>query len=174
MIATVQNVIKNIAKVTLKKAPVKLAKYVLFLMLSKERKNFASMARENNFSYKGHGLYFTAHKRNATHGKKEIVFIVSNIIRTAKEHVDAYDNRWSVEKYFRTGKQYIGLAHCQSINADKQKFHIFSVMVTYAILQQIKHDKKKQSIEVIIHDIRRQKRLDYLAEYIDLKQIIMS
>src|SRR5689334_13298601 len=52
MIATVQSVIKEITKVTLKKAPIKLARYVLVLMLSKERKNFASMARENNFSYK--------------------------------------------------------------------------------------------------------------------------
>ena len=124
--------------------------------------------------YKGHLLYFTAQKRNATNNKKDVVFIVSNVIRTPKEHVQAYSERWPTEKYFRSGKQHIGLAHCQSTNADKQKFHIFSVMVAYAILQCIKYDKKKQSVEEVIHDIRRRKNMSDLSEYIDLEQTIMS
>ena len=124
--------------------------------------------------YKGHDLYFTAHKRNATSDKKEVVFIVSNVIRTPKAHVQAYSNRWPAEKYFRSGKQHIGLAHCQSINADKQRFHVFSVMVAYAILQCIKYDKKKQSVEEVIHDIRRRKNMLFISEYIDLEQTIMS
>src|SRR5579872_4928271 len=125
-------------------------------------------------SYKGHKLYFTAHKRNATGNKKEVVFIVSNFMRTPKAHVQAYSNRWPVEKYFRSGKQHIGLTHCQSINADKQKFHVFSVMVAYTILQCIKYDKKKQSVEEVIHDIRRRKNVLLISEYIDLEQTIMS
>ncbi len=125
-------------------------------------------------SYKGHNLFFTAHKLNATGDKKEVVFIVSNVIRTAKEHVQAYSKRWPPEKYFRSGKQYIGLTHCQSINADKQRFHLFSVMVAYAILQCIKYDKKKQSVEEVIHDIRRRKDMSEISKYIDLEQTIMS
>jgi hypothetical protein len=124
--------------------------------------------------YKGYDLFFTAHKRNATGDKKEVVFIVSNVLRTPKEHVQAYSERWPPEKYFRSGKQYIGITHCQSINADKQKFHIFSVMVAYAILQCIKYDKKKQSVEEVIHDIRRRKNISELLKYIDLEQTIMN
>jgi Transposase DDE domain len=125
-------------------------------------------------SYKEHDLYFTAHKRNATGNKKEVVFIVSNVIRTPKEHVEAYSKRWPPEKYFRSSKQHIGITHCQSTNADKQKFHIFSAMVAYSILQCIKYDKKKQSVEEVVHDIRRRKDMSGISKYIDLEQTIMS
>jgi hypothetical protein len=126
-------------------------------------------------SYKGEEhLFFTAHKRNGKNDTKEVVFIVSDAERKPKEHVQEYDDRWPAEKYFRSSKQHIGISQCQSTDSDKQEFHIFSVMVSYAILQCIKYDKKKQSVEEVIHDIRRRKIIHPLLDYIDLEQTFMS
>jgi hypothetical protein len=125
-------------------------------------------------SYKGLFCYFTAHKRKGQKGRYEVVFIVSNVKRTPKGHVKAYAERWPGEKCFRTGKQHIGLTHCQSRNADKQKFHVFCVMVSYAVLQLMKIDQKKQSVEEVLHPIRRQKVTDHLFEYLDLEATIMN
>lgn len=108
-------------------------------------------------TYKNIPLFFTAHKRNGNDQKKEIVFIVSNIQRTAKEHVEAYDLRWPAEKFFRTAKQSLGLADCQSTDPKKQRLHVFLVMATYTALGIMKIDQKKQSIEKILRPIRAQK-----------------
>src|SRR5579872_578293 len=78
-------------------------------------------------SYKGEQLFFTAHKRNGKNDTKEVVFIVSDVERKPKEHVQEYDDRWPAEKYFRSSKQHIGISQCQSTDSDKQEFHIFSV-----------------------------------------------
>ena len=124
-------------------------------------------------TYKGLSLYFTAHKRNGKKGTKEIVFIVSDLQRTPKGHVKAYDERWPVEKCIRTKKQSLGFAHCQSTNPDKQRFHIFAVMVSYTVLQLIKFDEKKKSVEEVLHPIRRQKKIDLLFKYLDLDETFM-
>jgi hypothetical protein len=124
-------------------------------------------------SYKGTYCYFTVHKRNGTKNTKEVVFIVSDIYRSAKKHVDSYAKRWVAEKFFRTGKQYIGLTDCQSTNADKQRLHLFSVMISYAVLQLMRIDKKKQSVEEVLHCVRRQKMVDDLFGYIDLERTFM-
>ena len=125
-------------------------------------------------NYKGLPLYFTAHKRNGKKGTKEVVFIVSDLPRSPKEHVKAYDGRWPVEKCIRTKKQSLGFTHCQSTNPDKQRFHIFAVMVSYTVLQLMKFDQKEESVEEVLHSIRRQKKIDTLFEYIDLEQTVMS
>jgi hypothetical protein len=126
-------------------------------------------------SYKGiTGLYFTAHKRKRSGGGTEIVCIVSTIKRTPKGHVEAYEGRWPVEKKIRTSKQSLGITHCQSIKGEKQRFHIFSVMVSYAILQLAKIDKQKQSVEEILHMIRREKQYGSVLKYIDLKRTLMN
>jgi hypothetical protein len=125
-------------------------------------------------SYKGILLYFTAHKRKGKKGTKEVVFIVSDLLRDPKKHVQAYNNRWPCEKNMRTSKQYIGLSHCQSTNYDKQRFHIFAVMVTYTVLQLIKFDQKKKSVEDILNSIRSQKTTAILFKYIDLEETFMS
>jgi hypothetical protein len=125
-------------------------------------------------SYKGiKGLYFTAHKRKCSGGGTEIVYIVSTVKRTPKAHVEAYEGRWPVEKKIRTSKQSLGITHCQSTNMEKQRFHIFSVMVTYAILQLVRIDKRKQSVEEVLHIIRREKRYSVILKYIDLERTLM-
>jgi hypothetical protein len=124
--------------------------------------------------YKGIEAYFTAHKRKTKNGEYEVVFIISDIERSPKNHVLAYKQRWPSEKYHRTAKQHLGLADNQSTNADKQRLHVFSVMISYAILELIRIDKKKQSVEEILHQIRRQKLTGILSRFIDLEQTFMS
>jgi len=125
-------------------------------------------------SYKGFSLCFTAHKRNGNNGIKEIVFIVSDLQRSAKDHVKAYEKRWPGEKFNRTSKQSLGISHCQSINFDKQRFHLFAVMVSYTVLQLMQIDQKKKSVEEILHPIRRQKKIDRLFQYLDLEETFMA
>lgn len=125
-------------------------------------------------AYKNVSAYFTAHKRVGTNNTKEIVYIVSNVNRSPVEHVTEFAKRWEAEKCFRSIKQYLGLADCQSINADKQRLHIFTAITAYAVLQLIKFDKKKSSVEAILHLIRFQKKHHFLLDYIDLEQTIVS
>lgn len=108
-------------------------------------------------AYKGFNLFFTAHKRKSKKGSYETVYIVSNVKRKPKEHIFAYNKRWTQEKFHRTSKQHLGLAHCQSTKVNKQDAHIFLIMYSYALLQVMKFDKKKKSVEVILHYIRCQK-----------------
>ena len=124
-------------------------------------------------SYKDFSLYFTAQKRNGNNDAKEVVFIVSDLQRDAKEHVKAYEKRWPGEKFNRTGKQSLGISHCQSTNFDKQRFHIFAVMVSYTVLQLMQIDQKKKSVEEILHLIRRQKMVQNLFQYLDLDETII-
>lgn len=124
--------------------------------------------------YKGFSLYFTAHKRNGNNGTKEVVFIASDLQRSAKEHVKAYEKRWTGEKFHRTGKQSLGLSHCQSTNDAKQKFHFYLVMVSYTVLQLIQIDQQRQSVEDILHSIRRQKNIDSLFQCLDLEKTFMN
>lgn len=125
-------------------------------------------------SFKGLLCYFTVQKRKGKNGKHETVFIVSDLKRSPKEHVKKYKQRWPSEKFFRTGKQHIGLRDCQSINAKKQKLHIFHCMVAYVVLQLIKIDKKKISVEQILHPMRDKKLYDTLSQYIDLDATLMN
>jgi hypothetical protein len=124
-------------------------------------------------SYKDISCYFTTHKRNGPNDTKEVVYIVSSLPRSPKEHVDAYDKRWPAEKCFRTEKQHIGLTHCQSTDINKQRLHVFSVMTAYAVLQCMKIDQQKKSLEEVIHPIRRQKIVQPLFQYLDLDETIM-
>jgi hypothetical protein len=126
-------------------------------------------------SYKGiKKLYFTAHKRKCKNDESEVVYIVSTVKRKPKDHVKAYSQRWPVEKKIRTSKQHLGATHCQSMSKAKQKFHIFSVMVSYAILQLAKIDKRKKSVEEILHLIRRQKQYNVISRYIDLERTFVT
>jgi hypothetical protein len=126
-------------------------------------------------SYKGFTRYFTAHKRKGVRGSSEVVYIISAVEnRSAKEHVEAYDKRWPAEKCFRTGKQHLGLTHCQSTDATKQRLHIFFAMMSYAILERLKNDNKKKSPEQVLHHLRGQKLMDGLRNYTDLKATFMT
>lgn len=123
--------------------------------------------------YKGVFAYFSTDKRKGKNGTREVVFIVSNVKRSPTEHVEAYKKRWPVEKFFRTAKQHLGLTHCQSTDINRQRFHIFSVMLSYALLEIARYYKKKTSVEEVLHSIRRQKSLLLMLENHDLELTFM-
>jgi hypothetical protein len=85
--------------------------------------------------YKGFCCYFIAHKRKTKNNNFEVVFIISNVKRTPREHVVAYKKRWPQKKFHRTAKQKLGLADCQYTCHPKQHAHIFLVMTTYVKLE---------------------------------------
>jgi len=95
-------------------------------------------------------LYFTAELRKDKHGKKSIVFIVSNWDAPSSQHVKTYAMRWPIEMIFRTSKQYLGLQHCMSRSIEKQKNHIYFVFFCYTFLQQYVDRKTFKSVEDVI------------------------
>lgn len=110
-------------------------------------------------TYKGIECFFTAHKRYSKNKKScDIVYIVSSLNIPAKEQAKTYNIRWNIEKIFRTTKQSLGLADCQSTNLKKQRLHIFSVFLAYAKLEEQKVYKRKKSVEQIIKIMRVQKK----------------
>ncbi|HVX00574.1 MAG TPA: transposase [Candidatus Babeliaceae bacterium] len=113
-------------------------------------------------------------KRNGSNNTKEVIYIVSNVKRTAREHIAAYKQRWPVEKFYRTSKQHLGLTNCQSTDAEKQRLHVFMVMVSYASLELMRIDQKKTSVEEVLHPLRRQKKLPEVLESLDFIATFMT
>lgn len=124
-------------------------------------------------SYKGFYCYFTAHKRKTKNNNCEIVFIISNVKRTSREHVIAYKQRWPQEKFHRTAKQKLGLQDCQSTSRIKQHAHTFLVMMTYSQLELMKIYKWKKSPEEIVNLFRHQKSPKDLRDLHDLEETFM-
>jgi transposase len=49
-----------------------------------------------------------------------------------KEMLKIYKKRWTIEKMFRTARQYFGLQDCQAIKMQTHKNHIASVFLAYS------------------------------------------
>ena len=103
---------------------------------------------------KGGTYFFTIQKRKTPKGEWERVFIVSNIDTTAKKQVASYDLRWPIEKANRTNKQKFGAGQNQTVSSEKQRAHIMAGFLAYAILSSIINDKKSQSVDSLINEIR--------------------
>jgi transposase len=118
--------------------------YVASLLLSAGKKNCTSMSSSCSVSY------------NAM----QIVFVVSNMKNlTPKQHILAYEYRWTIEKFFRTAKQHLGIQDCQSTSIKKQRAHIFATFLAFIELEVQKIYKKKKSPEQVLKVIRDQNRL---------------
>ncbi|MBA3954502.1 transposase [Candidatus Dependentiae bacterium] len=85
--------------------------------------------------WKGIGLYITVVKRKLKKGSYIITYQASNYKSLARTHMSNYSYRWNIEKFFRTAKQSLGLAHCQSVKQKLQENHIMNVFGAFAILQ---------------------------------------
>jgi hypothetical protein len=95
-------------------------------------------------------LFFTIHKRINKNGEFDVVYQVSNIETTAKEHVFIYKNRWPIEKMFRTMKQSLGLQDCCARSIEKQSAHILLTFYAYTLLQNEMFDLDLKSVEDVI------------------------
>jgi len=112
-----------------------------------------------------HHLFFTTVKRKDKNGEYSIVYQVSNMNKTAKEHVEIYKQRWAIEKIFRTAKQKLGLAHCAARNLNKQKLHVYAVFTAYAYLEIEKIETNKSNPESVVSYLQNAK-LEYAVSRI--------
>ena len=121
--------------------------------------------------WKGLLVYITAVKRTNKRGVSSIVYQVSNAKLSAREHIRLYHYRWNIEMFFRTAKQYLGLAQCQSRKLLRQKNHIFNVFFAYIILQFERRNKSLKNPEASLRRIKRKNYTDLISYLPSLDQI---
>jgi hypothetical protein len=98
----------------------------------------------------GMKLHFTAFRRVTKYGRVITTYQVSNHKCSAREHVQSYEYRWHIEKFFRTAKQHLGLNDCQSRKIDLHEKHILNVFFTYALLQYERMKNRLKNVESAI------------------------
>lgn len=107
-------------------------------------------------NWKGFSLYITSVRRINRHGVCSIVYQVSNYKTSALGHTRVYDCRWQIEKFFRTAKQHLGLADCQSRKLILQLNHIKNVFLAYYFLQWECRKLKLKSPEMALKQLKSQ------------------
>lgn len=105
-------------------------------------------------------LYFTSYRRIDRHGNESIVFHASTYRAKPIQHVRNYQQRWGIEKLFRTTKQHLGLQECFSRKIETQFNHMAAVMLTYAISQ---FERKKRKLDTPEEAIRALKLRNYAS-----------
>jgi hypothetical protein len=99
--------------------------------------------------WRGQLWYFIAIRRSGKHGEK-VIFLIANFKTKSRIYAKIYDSRWTIEKFFRTGKQYLGLKNSLSCNAKVYLNHIKCVFFAYCLLQLFMKKFKLSSIEEAI------------------------
>ena len=105
--------------------------------------------------WNGLELYLTAERRIDKHGNESIVYLVATYKVKPIQYVHDYRKRWTIEKFFRTSKQMLGLAECFSRQLVTQK-HIASVLLSYGLAQLEMKQKKLAIPEDAIRAIKQQ------------------
>lgn len=96
----------------------------------------------------GMRLAITVHKRRNRSGEYDIVYQASNAHDLdANEHVFFYEQRWEIEKMFRSMKQSLGASQCMARSIDKQGTHMQAVFCSYVFLQTEKQRLKLFCVE---------------------------
>ena len=103
---------------------------------------------------KGRTYFFVAYKRKDKDGGYETVYLISNMNKSAKELIVAYNMRWPLEKVIRTTKQKFGAMQCQALEIEKQQAHLTAGFLAYAILETANIDKQEQSVDALVNFIR--------------------
>jgi len=148
-------------KVTINGIEAKLCEHPALKLVRNERSKTASGL------YKANVCFFTIHKRKKRGGGWETIFLVSNMKLSAKGHVEAYNRRWTIDKSFRSMKQYLGLKDCQMLSGVQQTLHILSVFLAYALATAQKVAYKKKSVEEILGEWRSSKKIQNISGLID-------
>lgn len=111
-------------------------------------------ARTIYASWHSLSVYITAVRRINRYGVCSIVYQISNYKTSALGHVRVYDCRWKIEKFFRTAKQSLGLADCQSRKLILQINHIKNVFLAYHFLQWECRNSKLKSPEMALKQLK--------------------
>ncbi|MBP6870104.1 transposase [Candidatus Babeliales bacterium] len=101
-------------------------------------------------------LYLTAQKRVDKKGNETVVYQVSTYFAKPSQHVKIYKKRWTIEKMFRTAKQYLGLQDCQATTMQTHKNHISSVFLAYSHVVIAQKRKGLKSAEEAIRALKLQ------------------
>ena len=104
--------------------------------------------------WQGIMLFVTAEKMKNRDGSIAYRYLMSNQNLSSKQHISIYWLRWPIEKFFRTGKQKLGLADCQSRKIECQKAHIFNVFYAYTKLQSKATALQFDSVDHLIRYLR--------------------
>jgi hypothetical protein len=86
--------------------------------------------------------------------KQIIALILSNEVEANPETiVGAYKDRWSIEVFFRNGKQELGLNHCHSTDGNHVHAHLSLLMVAESLVRyaQWKYNEKTDMKEKVTH-----------------------
>lgn len=102
----------------------------------------------------GKKYFFVAYKRKDKVGGYETVYLISNMDKSAKELIAAYNMRWPLEKVIRTTKQKFGAMQCQVLEIEKQQAHLTAGFLAYAILEIANIDKQEQSVDALVNFVR--------------------
>ena len=122
-------------------------------------------------SWYGMPIYVTCIKLKAADGEFKYIFLVSSFFAAAKESLTIYSKRWAIEKFFRTAKQKLGLQHCQAHSMEKQKAHIFMVMMAYILAQLVARCRKLKNPEEALKYLLTLKRSDIKKQIVSLGAI---
>jgi hypothetical protein len=106
-------------------------------------------------TWKNHDFYFTALQRISLSGERSVVYQISNYKAFSREHVRFYEIRWTIEIFFRTSKQKLGLNDCLSQKLVLQENHIFNVFFAYALLQIERRRSRAPNIETVLKQLKR-------------------
>jgi SRSO17 transposase len=120
------------------------------LKLPRNTREKTVKAKLNN----GQECFFAAQKRKNKNDEWEVVYIISNMSLSAKEHVETYNLRWPQEKINRTTKQKFGAEHCQVLEASKQQAHILAGFLAHTILEMSFADKQKKNVDGLVNILR--------------------
>jgi hypothetical protein len=119
----------------------------------------------------GMKLYFSVHKRKNKHGEYSITYLVSTVPLKAKEYIELYENRWEIEKMFRTMKQKLGLTQCSARKFDHQQSHFTYVFFSYSFLQHYTQEKKLENADDSVKALRQAKSISInssIASFTDI------
>lgn len=124
-------------------------------------------------SWGGQDWYFIALRRTGKHGEK-IIYLIANFETKSKNYIKAYDSRWCIEKFIRTGKQSLGLKDSGSQEALVYLNHIKCVFFAYTILQFIMKKFRLRSPEEAIDRIQTLKFTYKFHEIVDRISLLVT
>jgi hypothetical protein len=75
-------------------------------------------------------LFFSRHGKNG----KWKVFLTTNLELSFIQLIEIYQTRWTIEVFFREGKQLLGLGKCQSNDFDAQIADTTITLIQYILL----------------------------------------
>ena len=116
-------------------------------------------------------LYLTAERRIDKHGVESIVYLIATYKVKPIQYVYDYKKRWTIEMFFRTSKQHLGLTECFSRQLATQEKHTASVLLAYGLAQLEMKQKKLIKPEDALRTIKQQNLHTALNRFNRLDQI---